>query len=345
MKRAANAQRRERFLNARKRIMGIDVLALDQQVAEKRVIADTQREADLVERVRQLEIDRILEETKQEEADMKKYLNEDVKKSWDDAVRFKENKYVEPDLDPANAGVSAAQTFAGADPYRKDRIRSQKEQMRKWVNEQVREKSANAKAKKEEELYFAELTNTIVNIQEEADAEEKAMTKYLNDTVRDENIRAAQEKAQRKAAMIMADKNLPMSERLAATSINLRDNEDLAMDETGRIVRKDQFRGYTQAQTRRIIAENEAFLEAKRAIASTEGDNDAAYAAQQLVQQQAMERANHEEQLLRNKETMMNLDVIMQQKALQESRRKQSTTDRFGTIEDGFFNKFGMDCR
>ena len=67
MKRAANEERRLRFLNARKRVMGIDVAALNAQVAEKAALAEAEKEADRYERVRQMEIDMILEQTTEEE--------------------------------------------------------------------------------------------------------------------------------------------------------------------------------------------------------------------------------------------------------------------------------------
>ena len=46
MKREANAARRERFMNARKRVMGIDVAALNAQVAEKKALVEAEKEAD-----------------------------------------------------------------------------------------------------------------------------------------------------------------------------------------------------------------------------------------------------------------------------------------------------------
>ena len=118
--------------------------ALDQQVREKSEYEEKLRGDADNDRLRSLEIDRVIEEAKQEEEGMKRYLNAEVKRDWEAAIAHKQDlaKIKEPSLDPLKAGVSAAQNFAGADPHRKDRIKAQQEQMRSWVFEQVAEKES-----------------------------------------------------------------------------------------------------------------------------------------------------------------------------------------------------------
>ena len=123
--------------------MGIDVNALDQQVQEKKEREEKMRDDGMSDRLRNMEIERVVAESKLEEDAMKKYLNEDVKKDWETAIAYKQSlmKNKEPEPDPLKSGVSAAQNFAGADPFRKDRIKAQKEQMRNgWLNRLLRRK-------------------------------------------------------------------------------------------------------------------------------------------------------------------------------------------------------------
>lgn len=49
MKREANERRRERFLDARLRTIGLDIVGLDAQVAEKRRNQQNDRESDKLE--------------------------------------------------------------------------------------------------------------------------------------------------------------------------------------------------------------------------------------------------------------------------------------------------------
>jgi hypothetical protein len=59
--------------------------------------------------------------------------------------------------------------------------------------------------------------------------------------------------------------NLSAEDKLKATSLNLF-NEDTsqALDENGRIIRKDMFKGFTAAQKKRFFQENEALLYQRR---------------------------------------------------------------------------------
>ena len=45
--------------------------------------------------------------------------------------------------------------------------------------------------------------------------------------------------------------------------MNLDEDQALAMDDNGRIIRKDAFKGFTPAQQRKILAENEALKQIK----------------------------------------------------------------------------------
>ena len=340
-KRRENAERRDRFLNARKRIMGIDVNALDQQVKEKEERYQKHQEDMDNDRIRNMEIERVLEDTKLEEESMKKYLNDEVKSDWESAIAYKQSlkNEKEPELDPLKAGVSAAQSFAGADPFRKDRVKRQKEQMRSWVFEQVAEKEAIKAATDKGDEAYSDMLRAVGEIRDAADTEEKEMTRFLNDTVREENKVLSEARSKRLAEYDEWRK------AKAATSIELHDNEELAMDESGRIVRKDQFRGYTKAQIRRVVEENEAFLRHKRELSTMQDNNNEDWRKQQLIQQQAMEMASLNEQSLRKDELMKNLEVIRAQMAAQRQRSDFAKKDRFGGVESGFFDKFGMGCR
>ena len=73
-KRLVNEQRKERILNPRRRTIGIDVDALDQQVAEHNRLKDIQAEEDKMEKMRSLEIERILAASSEEEKMMRYIL-------------------------------------------------------------------------------------------------------------------------------------------------------------------------------------------------------------------------------------------------------------------------------
>lgn len=58
----------------------------------------------------------------------------------------------------------------------------------------------------------------------------------------------------------IADEGMPL-----ATTLNLHDEDKAAaFDSSGRIIRRDMFKGFTQEQNRRLLAENQFISEQKR---------------------------------------------------------------------------------
>lgn len=321
--------------------MGIDVNSLDAQVQQNREAAQKIVDDERTERLRQMEIDRIIEESNREEKAMKDYLNSEVKADWERAMEYKAAALAAEDngFDINKCTVSAAQSFAGDDPFRKDRIRAQKGQMRSWVFEQMAEKKIMADEQGAEEKAYADMMVAVGEIRDAADKEEKDMGKYLNATVHAENLSLGSIRQQKFA------EEKKWSKEKAATSVDLMDNQDIAMDENGRIIRKDMFRGYNAAQIRRIIQENEDLLAYRRQVEDNADGDDRAWRKQSLIQQQAMEVANHNEQELRKNENQRNLAVIREQMAAQRQRLAFGKKDKFGAVEPGFFDKFGAGCR
>ena len=346
-KREENAKRRDRFLNARKRIMGVDVEALDAQVQEKKDINQGGRDDDALERLKSLEIERVLEEAKEEERLMREFQKAQLKESWDNAVS--EHQYIkaQPEvfLDPLKAGPSAAQKFAGSDPNRGSRLRAQQDQMRRWIQEQMHEKAEAASTANDGDIAYGNMMKAVEEIRDAADIEEKEMKSYLNKTVTESNAALIAAKRQRAIDASADWDRLTPQQQAAASSIDLRECENLAMDENGRIARRDAFRGYSQAQVRHIIQENEDLLTLKRQQDTASDDADDVWVKQQQMQMQAMEHANYMENAMRESETQLNLEVLKQQIALQKQRRNNSNKERFGSITSGFFDQFGQDCR
>ncbi len=347
MKRMQNNERRDRFLNARKRIIGVDVDALNAQVAEKVQAASDAFDENRLERIKHLEIDRILEEAKQEELAMRAYQQVELKNSWEQAITQRQalKAIPEPYLDPQLSGVSAAQRFAGSDPSQGERLRAQKAQMRKWVQEQMQEKAEAKEVLNRANDSYAQMLKAVEQIRDAADKEETEMKKYLQQSVKESNQNLIKVKHRLEQEKDAAWNQLSREQKAAAASINFRENEEISMDEFGRITRRDAFRGYTEAQRRRIIQENEAQLARKRAEANADSDAADIWLKQQQLQMQAMEQAHYAEQQMRESETKLNLEVLKQQIALQQQRRANGKVNRFGTISSGFFDQFGNDCR
>ena len=161
LKRQQNELRRQRFLDARTRVIGVDVDALDAQVAEMTQRKADGKEAERVERLRQLEIERVLEAAAQEERMMREYNQAEIKKAWEQSIAYKKSVVPESDPDPRFSGTSAAQNFAGNDPNKQARIHAQQAQMRQWIQEQVAEKAFLSQLDKDGSKSYSDMLKAI----------------------------------------------------------------------------------------------------------------------------------------------------------------------------------------
>jgi hypothetical protein len=206
-------ERRQRILNARSRLIGLDVGALDAQVAEMKAKREQDNEqaknectkiinyyfhrADFDQYVylfstvlRMQEIQNLLEQAYEEERLLKKMQNDEVKQTWEMQKAAREaERQRKPDIaiDRDNAGLSAAVAFVGEDNLRDERVRRQKDQMKTWVQQQVSEKMAMRAAAKAEDEEYANMVRAIEGIRDASEREELDMRRMVQRSVNDEN--------------------------------------------------------------------------------------------------------------------------------------------------------------
>ena len=105
------------------------------------------------------------------------------------------------------------------------------------------------------------------------------------------------------------------------------------------------FRGYTPAQRRKLLQENEYLREIKRQQAESERQLEQEWAQSQALQLRMMEQAVYEEEQLRKFQSQSTYETIRQQAELQVAKREQEKKERMGAISSEFFNNFGRSCR
>lgn len=345
MKREANQARTERFLNARQRTLGLDLQALDAQVAEKKRNCQNNKESDRLERLRAREIDRVLEAAAEEEHNMRRYQMEELKKSWEQqkADKPSHNKVVE-DYDPENFGPSSFQVFDGEDVLAEERAALKKDQMRRWTQEQIAEHAAKRRDLNEEDLAQADLIRQIDEIRAQAEVDEKQMHALMRKEVADENVKLG---AARRAALEQKkfeEQRMPDGGALT-TSLRMPEDMDVpAITEDG-VLRKDLFRGYTPAQRRKLLQQNETLRAAKEERIAAEKRSEAEWAVSQAAQMRAMEQAHYEELLLKKYQQEKCQQTLLQQVEEQKAVREAREAERRGEIAPEFFQNFGKSCR
>ena len=186
-KREQNEIRRQRFLDARTRTIGVDVAALDAQVEEKNkagrdrdeihrlesiiilLYLDIDLFSILLSGIRAMEMERVLEAAALEEKQMRMHQNEVLKESWSSAMESKRMISPQSETIYEETGKAAAQIFSGEDRERNMRVRMQKEQMRDWISERKEERYERKISEEEEDKLWAEFVRESAFIREQAE--------------------------------------------------------------------------------------------------------------------------------------------------------------------------------
>ncbi len=141
--------------------------------------------------MRNSEIDRALEAAAEEEKQMRRYQMSDLKANWEESAQLKKTMLAStrslPDYEPARLSVSSAQLLDGEDNNRADRAKDQKEQMRRWIQEQIAEKAYAKEMEKEEERRYGDMLKLIGDMRDAADREDTDLRKTLLDRANREN--------------------------------------------------------------------------------------------------------------------------------------------------------------
>ena len=363
-KRELYEQRRVRILNAKVRLIGLDVQALNSQVEEKQRQRETEKEEDryaskiffisihhpllvLTQRshcigAQALEIERLLAGAQEEERQMREFQMSQIKQSWEDSKRFKEEEINRPkgkDFDVENAGPASALRFFGEDTNRPQRHRLQKQQMQQWIQEQVAEKAHLRHLGKLEEMSYAEMLRAIDEVRDAAEREEREMRQYIQETVKQYNrdLAARQRDRNRDRDAINPD---------GKTSLDLFDeNKATALNATGRIIRPDMFKGFTEEQRQRILLDNQKIIQDRNARLMAEKQEEYDNMIQQLLALRAMEQAEFDEKSMRNAAHQEHLDYLKFQMDQQARDRAEWDRTKYGEVRGGFFDGFGKSCR
>lgn len=108
---------------------------------------------------------------------------EELKASWArDAEQRRRNKAEEE-------GPSITSFIGHEDTGREERIRAQKEQLKRWLIEQANEHANRSMRDRQEDLAYADMLRAVAEVQEQAENEESMLRKELERRIGDENRR------------------------------------------------------------------------------------------------------------------------------------------------------------
>lgn len=321
-RRKAEEERKQRIFNARNRIIGVDVEALEQQLDEKAKIREEERETErriLAEEERQRALALLKEKELQlKDHRIKKEINEFrlyVQKPeyrrdfdlYDPRAKQKELPARISDNDP-RLTVSSAQIFDGEDLTERDRRRMQTEQQRAWLQQQMAERRQTEENRKKAEAieYEARVAREKRALQLEQQ-ERRAKESLHAATVRF-NLELAAEQRRRNEIKHREEQEDNMAEQINnITSEMLTESTDAVDSSYGphRVV-PYTYRRMSAANTKEILEEREHQVE--------------------KLQEKRVETATTERQWEQLTESYTN---VMTQK---EHEVKRKVNDKFGVV-------------
>ena len=359
--RARNEERRQRFLNAKKRSLGIDVAYLDRQCAEKAAVKEAEKIADLAyadeqRQIRTMMEMNILEERRaglQERSEVAQAVqmqrDPTLKREWDlnnpDALRNELPPRI-GDFDP-RCGASSLQIFAGEDLKKGDRIKMQELQMRDWCQQRKDENVIRAKTLAAEDVAYAKQVATVVQLAgeiEEKEQEEK-MIEALE--VKEANQQLATAKEFEKAAYRRSEEQKRQAE-LAHTSKDPFLNEHRSTGTSAMSnmrVRPDHWKGMNTMQLNNIFEIQRAQVAEKQARKLKLKEEDARYTEYERAVFNMTQQAN----LMEQEEARADHYAIRAERAKQivekHTRDLFLKRERAGEINHEFFKGFGSSHR
>ena len=280
-----------------------------------------------------------------EEKELKKAEIEKLKGAWSEHKLLPKNEAPKRS-DPVvleECGISSIQRFNGEDMSVYDRSRLQQNQMKAWSAQQIAERQAAAEEEVKEGRRYAAYLKMVADRREELEGDEDSQARILKLANRNENQvliaqkkiqmeEVAKEEAESKLADIQAHMNSPFLCEDTTQSYNVE----------GRI-RRDMFKGLSRDQILQFYVENEAMVDAK--IKASQEDKDADWKAHISSINKIIDHADSEAKAGIKEVTAEHRRQLKQQAIEAQERKAASKNDRFGSIDNGFFDGFGCSVR
>jgi len=343
--RARNEARRERCLNARMRTIGVDVDALNQQVAEKEAERLLARQEGSDARDRDLMINRIIEERELEEKEAKRREMEALKAEWSSQRVLPKNeapKMGDPVV-PEQCGMGAVQRLGGEDVTQFERKKLQQQQMRSWTKQQMEERSAKAREEKDEEMRYAEYLKMLSEKRAELEGDEVVHSRAASKSMQRDNLMLAEYNRRRRQEeeQLEAEAKAMEIENQMNDPILCEDTR-LGITQDGR-ARKDHYKGLTRDQVLHLYKQNEQLVEAKRASNEKEEDKLWFERTQQMLQVATQSDMEHKAAMKAISDE--HKEHLKEQAIEQKRKRAEEMKGKFGSIDNGFFDGFGTSWR
>lgn len=318
----------------------VDVAALDAQVEEKQKVKAYEHQEELMWAEQVKEIDRVLAQDNNMQESNRALVRDELHRSWEQAIELKKARdaYVEPAYDYSIAGVSSLLYFEGQKNDKQEMRRKRMEvnaTLDMQVQDKIRARQQALDSKNDDYI----LLQAIDTIRQDAEDQEEKYRQITKKEFADANLSAAQQNKDSLASM-RAEAKKPNQ-----MYPNIIEDKRHAFDASGRIIRRDNFKGFTSKMQQDFLDDNARIMEDNRQRKYEDERMEAEWAAQMEAQSTVLKGVEEEE--MREKEVRRREGHIMIQQQLDLRRQKAADyKDEFrGNSMEAFLDNFGNNPR
>ncbi|XP_060792986.1 RIB43A-like with coiled-coils protein 1 [Neoarius graeffei] len=360
---AAEAERKKRIFNAKKRLIGLDIQALEQQVAERRKWEEAERQREMAYDTLQISMDQKVMKKQREEEERRRELAQDLVQYWviyqrtedshDADINYKHQEGPGASvINPESLGAASMQVFEGEGDGDNERKKFEMEQNERTLRAQWEEREKYQKEQKQREfLNQMELIQQDLRAVELEALEEKHKKAALV-ALKSYNQAQAEERQERQRQDKQKQECLSMAEIMElATSDFLTERpeatakEGMGSAEAPQVI-PDRWKGMSSEQISAIYRQRAEQCADKEWQREWEKQNNLAWDLQQLEQgRQQMEEERRVRELERERRALLdqyNQQLAREQQAHQQYLNKELYTNR-PTVR--YFNQFNRCSR
>lgn len=351
--RARNEDRAKRLLNAKLRIYGRDNEALEKQKKDKEMRELMEKERNVVLDQKRAEEAKILIQMEKEAEEAR---NREVRQLAAYHKAQQAEKHIrdreEREFRRSDANVDREKTlflhFHGEDLGIKQRKKLQQSQQLQWIAQQLREREAAKKAKKETDKHYVSFTATVGGRCDEAEVDQgkTRMQAQVDNQEYNKRLALAKKTKQRQRKLAESKMNEEEANRMKNNPLLVEDMRSTYR--TGNPNRRVpyHFKGFSQDEHQRILDERAQQIQQKERARQQEQEESLRDSQQQEEfrrQLVRMERERHAQHAVERQQ----LANFHQQQKLEKNMATRQLNDVVyrNPIQPEFFDQFGKSCR
>ena len=188
MKAEANFERNIRYKDSRLRTIGLPTQALAQQIAERKAMKQKEIEEGKLERARNQEIEALLDKVAREEEELRRQKSAQMKYEWEAQIKEKQSlRKQSRESEIHSFKYDTPMEFTGDDILHGERVAQQRDQMRRWTEEDLADKERRRQQERDEDLAQAQLNIAIDEVRLQQQIEEDELKKEVTRKILAEN--------------------------------------------------------------------------------------------------------------------------------------------------------------